>query len=83
MDKLTKLQADIPAENKAVRVICLVELAKISIQLEKVDQAIEFANEAVSLGNKQARLRMNFACKIAYSSVYQRFRPRSYHQKAQ
>ena len=56
MDQLNRLQADLPAENKPIRVMCLVELAKVAIQLEKVDQAIEFANEAVSLGNKQARL---------------------------
>ena len=55
MDQLNKLQADIPAENKPIRIMCLVELAKSAIQLEKVDQAIEFASEAVSLGNKQAR----------------------------
>ena len=59
MDQLIKLQANIPAENKPIRVMCLVELAKVAIQLEKVDQAIEFANEAVSLGNKQVRLRTN------------------------
>ena len=56
MDELTKLQTNLPAENKPIRVICLVELAKVAIQLEKVDQAIEFANEAVSLGNKQVGL---------------------------
>ena len=55
MDQLNRLQADIPAENKPIRIMCLVELAKSAIQLEKVDQAIEFASEAVSLGNKQAR----------------------------
>ena len=56
MDHLNRLQADIPVENKPIRIMCLVEQAKVAIQLEKVDQAIEFANEAVSLGNKQARL---------------------------
>ena len=56
MDQLNRLQADLPAENKPIRVMCLVELAKVAIQLEKVDQAIEFANEAVSLGNKKVRL---------------------------
>ena len=35
MDQLNRLQADLPAENKPVRVMCLVELAKVAIQLEK------------------------------------------------
>lgn len=56
MHQLIKLQTDIPAENIPIRVMCLVEVAKVAIQLEKVDRAIELANEAVSLGNKQARL---------------------------